>query len=105
MSEPNAIYNSNNHYGLPPKEAQEAYGSFMEFDRNRNGLITPTEMKECLRRANVQFQDADIDQTFSKYMDLNKDGNVSLDEYMKFMAIVFRNECQGFKQPDDDVKQ
>jgi Ca2+-binding EF-hand superfamily protein len=101
MSEPPSAYNSNNHYGLPSKFAQESYGSFTEFDVNRNGAITIDETKECLRRAGIQFQESDVNNTFQKYMDLNKDGNVSLDEYMKLMAAVFRGERQGFKHPDD----
>jgi Ca2+-binding EF-hand superfamily protein len=105
MSEPNPVYNAKNHYGLPSNIAQEAYGSFMEFDLNRNGSITPDEMKECLRRANVQFQDADIDQVLRNQMDLNNDGKVSLEEYMKFVAAIHRDECKGFLPPVNNVKQ
>ncbi|CAF1084071.1 unnamed protein product [Rotaria sp. Silwood1] len=105
MSEPNAMYNPINHYGLPSKVAQEAYGLFMKFDRNRNGSITLDEIQECVRLAKVQFEDTDMDKMLLKYMDLNEDGTVSLDEFMKFMAAVHRNECQEFKPFVTDVKK
>lgn len=104
MSEPNAIYDPSIHQGLSQKAAQEAYDSFTKFDSNRNGSITLDEVKECLQRLSIEFEDTDVDRKFRKYMDLNADGKVSLDEYMKFMAAVHRHECEGFKIPVDHIK-
>ncbi|CAF1072258.1 unnamed protein product [Rotaria sp. Silwood1] len=105
MSEPNAIYDLSNHYGLPSDVAQEAYELFMKLDRNRSGSITLDEIQECLKLAKIQMVHTNSDKTLLKFMDFNEDGTVSLNEYMKFMAAIHRNEYQEFKFLTDDVKQ
>jgi hypothetical protein len=82
---------------LKPDQVQEITTAFMEFDGNRNGFITPSEMKECLRRSNIQFQDAEVDRVMAN-MDLNHDGSVSYDEYMKFMARVYTGQFDQFQR-------
>ena len=82
---------------LTPTQVQEITTAFMEFDLNHNGFITSQEMKECLRKAGIQYQDAEVDRVISN-MDTNRDGTVSYDEYMKFMARVYTgqyNQGQG----------
>ncbi|CAF0949313.1 unnamed protein product [Rotaria sordida] len=81
---------------LTPNQVQEITTAFMEFDINRNGVITHQEMKECLRRSNIQFQDAEVDRVMSN-MDTNRDGTVSYDEYMKFMARVYTGQYNQFQ--------
>ncbi|CAF2307385.1 unnamed protein product [Rotaria sp. Silwood2] len=89
---------------LKPDQVQEITTAFMEFDVNRNGVITGAEMKECLRKSNIQFQDAEVDRVISN-MDSNRDGTVSYDEYMKFMARVYLGEHSQFQvgQPSGSV--
>jgi hypothetical protein len=82
---------------LKPDQVQEITTAFMEFDLNRNGYITAQEMKECLRRSNIQFQDAEVDRVISN-MDSNRDGTVSYDEYMKFMARVYTGQFDQFQR-------
>ena len=82
---------------LRPDQVQEITTAFTEFDCNRNGFITPAEMKECLRRSNIQFQDAEVDRVMAN-MDLNRDGSVSYDEYMKFMARVYTGQYDQFQR-------
>jgi hypothetical protein len=82
---------------LRPDQVQEITTAFMEFDGNRNGAITASEMKECLRRSNIQFQDAEVDRVIAN-MDLNHDGNVTYDEYMKFMARVYTGQFDQFQR-------
>lgn len=82
---------------LRPDQVQEITTAFMEFDCNRNGLITAQEMKECLRRSNIQYQDAEVDRVISN-MDTNRDGTVSYDEYMKFMARVYTGQFDQFQR-------
>ncbi|CAF3439477.1 unnamed protein product [Rotaria socialis] len=81
---------------LRPDQVQEITTAFMEFDVSRNGFITAGEMKQCLRQANIQYQDAEVDRVISN-MDLNHDGNASYDEYMKFMARVYTGKHDLFK--------
>jgi Ca2+-binding EF-hand superfamily protein len=76
---------------LRPDQIQEITTAFMEFDSNRNGIISSQEMRECLRRSNIQYQDGEVDRVISS-MDFNRDGNVSYDEYMKFMARVYTGQ-------------
>ncbi|CAF3385210.1 unnamed protein product [Rotaria socialis] len=57
---------------LRPDQVQEITTAFMEFDVSRNGFITAGEMKQCLRQANIQYQDAEVDRVISN-MDLNHD--------------------------------
>lgn len=82
---------------LRPDQVQEITTAFMEFDGNRNGVITAQEMKECLRRSNIQYQDAEVDRVISN-MDTNRDGTVSYDEYMKFMARVYTGQFDQFQR-------
>jgi hypothetical protein len=82
---------------LRPDEVQEITTAFMEFDSHRNGVITAQEMKECLRRSDIQFQDAEVDRVISN-MDSNKDGTVTYDEYMKFMARVYTGQNNQFQR-------
>ena len=82
---------------LRPDQVQEITTAFMEFDINRNSYITAQEMKECLRRSNISFQDAEVDRVMSN-MDTNRDGTVSYDEYMKFMARVYTGQFDQFQR-------
>ncbi|CAF4472621.1 unnamed protein product [Rotaria socialis] len=87
---------------LRPDQVQEITTAFMEFDVSRNGFITAGEMKQCLRQANIQYQDAEVDRVISN-MDLNHDGNASYDEYMKFMARVYTGKHDLFYWLDEDI--
>ncbi|UJR07725.1 hypothetical protein I4U23_012010 [Adineta vaga] len=80
-----------NLYGLRADQLFEIQTAFHQFDLNHNGYITGAEMRECLHRFNIGFSDADIQRVLSQ-MDLNRDGQVSYDEYMAFMARVYRGE-------------
>ncbi|CAF0816298.1 unnamed protein product [Didymodactylos carnosus] len=81
---------------LRPDQLDEIRQSFAEFDINRNGYITPQEMKESLRRAGIQFEDGEVDRVISN-MDLNKDGLVSYNEYLKFMARVYTGQHESIQ--------
>ena len=86
---------------LRPDQIQEITTAFMEFDLSRNGVITPDEMKECLRRSGIQHQPGEVERVLGS-MDTNRDGNVTYDEYMKFMARVYTgqlNQTQGGPPP------
>ncbi|CAF3103762.1 unnamed protein product [Rotaria socialis] len=78
---------------LKPDQLKEIVSSFMEFDQNKNGSISSQEMKECLCRAHVAFDDAEVTTVMSS-MDHNKDGNVSFEEYLKFMSRMFIGDLQ-----------
>ena len=82
---------------LKPDQVQEITTAFMEFDSNHNGYITAQEMKECLRRSGIQHQDAEVDRVISN-MDTNRDGTVTYDEYMKFMARVYTGQLDQFQR-------
>lgn len=82
---------------LRPDQVQEITTAFMEFDLSRNGAITPDEMKECLRRSGIQHQPGEVERVLSS-MDINRDGNVTYDEYMKFMARVYTGQLNQPQQ-------
>ncbi|CAF0858596.1 unnamed protein product [Didymodactylos carnosus] len=93
--------------GLSQSELQEINDSFHSFDLNRDGSITPDEIKQCLRRANVTALDAVIDRVIKtgkylmdNHMDSNRDGRISYDEYLKFMTTVYRGTHQELKRQD-----
>ncbi|CAF1429551.1 unnamed protein product [Didymodactylos carnosus] len=89
--------------GLSQSELQEINDSFHSFDLNRDGSITPDEIKQCLRRANVTALDAVIDRVIKydlQQMDSNRDGRISYDEYLKFMTTVYRGTHQELKRQD-----
>jgi len=76
---------------LKPDQVQELTTAFQAFDENRNGFITPEEMKECLRRSKIPHENAEVQRVISA-MDYNNDGKVSYAEYMKFMALAYTGD-------------
>lgn len=81
--------NQTNIYGLRPDQLHEIQAAFHEFDTNHNGYITGEEMRQCLQRYHVRFNDFDIQRVLSQ-MDANHDGRVTYDEYMMFMTKLYR---------------
>jgi Ca2+-binding EF-hand superfamily protein len=81
---------------LKPDQLQEIITAFQDFDDNRNGSISPQEMKECLRRSKIPTEDAEINQVISN-MDSDNDGHVSFEEYLKFMAHVYSGKIKQYK--------
>jgi Ca2+-binding EF-hand superfamily protein len=81
---------------LKPEQIKEITTAFKEFDSNNNGSITPSEMKACLRKSKVPYNDGEVDQVI-KNMDSDGDGDVSFDEYMKFMAYTFTGHLDEYK--------
>ena len=82
-------YNTSNVYGLRPEQLYEIQTAFHEFDANHNGYITGDEIRQCLQRYHVRFNDFDIQRVLSQ-MDSNRDGRVTYDEYMTFMSRLYR---------------
>ncbi|CAF0889476.1 unnamed protein product [Adineta ricciae] len=76
---------------LKPEEIAEIKTAFKEFDKDSNGYITSDEMHECLRRSHVSHDNNEILQVM-KNMDSNRDGTVSFDEYMTFMAYLYTGQ-------------
>ncbi|CAF1102977.1 unnamed protein product [Adineta ricciae] len=83
--------NESNLYGLRPDQLFELQTAFHQIDSNHNGYITGDEMRECFQRFHIGYTDAEIQRVLSQ-MDFNRDGRVSYDEYMTFMARVYRGE-------------
>lgn len=80
-----------NMYGLRADQLFQIQTAFHQFDADHNGFITLDEMRQCLHRSGIAASDFEVYQTLSK-MDYNHDGQISYDEYMKFMARVYRGE-------------
>ena len=81
---------NSNMYGLRGDQLFEIQSAFHEFDINHNGYITIGELRQCLRRNRIYSNDFEIVRVLSQ-MDLNGDGQVSYDEFMRFMAHVYRS--------------
>ncbi|CAF2880538.1 unnamed protein product [Rotaria sp. Silwood2] len=80
-----------NIYGLDADQLFELQAAFHQIDTNHNGYITGNELRQCLLRSGVPYNDLEIQRVLSK-MDYNRDGRVSYDEYMKFMSRIYRGE-------------
>lgn len=80
-----------NMYGLRADQLFQIQSAFHQFDADHNGYITLDEMRQCLHRSGVPVSDFEIYQTLSK-MDYNQDGQISYDEYMRFMSRTYRGE-------------
>lgn len=73
---------------LKPDELLEITTAFKDFDKDKNGFITAQEMHECLQRSRVSHANSEVEEVM-KNMDSNRDGTVSFDEYLDFMAHVY----------------
>jgi len=80
-----------NMYGLRAEQLYEIQAAFHEMDANHNGYLSIGEIRQCLLRNNVRFNDSEIHRVLAQ-MDYNHDGRVSYDEYMYFMAQIYRGE-------------
>jgi Ca2+-binding EF-hand superfamily protein len=83
--------NETNMYGLRADQLFEIQTAFHQIDSNHNGYITSAEMRDCFQRLNIRYSEEDIQRVLLN-MDFNRDGQVSYDEYMAFMAKVYRGD-------------
>ena len=81
-----------NPYGLRADQLAEVQTAFHQFDLDHNGYITGAELQQSLQRFGVPHNNAEIQRVLSE-MDYNRDGRVSYDEYMRFMASIYRGEA------------
>ncbi len=81
---------------LKPAQLMEIVKAFQEFDGNGNGSISPAEMKECLRKSKIQYEDSEVSQVIAN-MDSNNDGDVSFEEYLNFMAHAYTGKIKQFQ--------
>jgi Ca2+-binding EF-hand superfamily protein len=81
---------------LKPAELEEITKAFREFDGNNNGSITSQEMKECLRKSKIPYQDSEVAEVIAS-MDNNHDGTVSFEEYLEFMAYAYSGQIKKYQ--------
>jgi Ca2+-binding EF-hand superfamily protein len=80
-----------NMYGLRADQLFEIQTAFHQMDANHNGYITGDEVRQSLQNSHVRCRDFDIQRVLSQ-MDYNRDGRVSYEEFMRFMARIYRGE-------------
>ncbi|CAF1073047.1 unnamed protein product [Rotaria sp. Silwood1] len=80
-----------NIYGLDADQLFEIQAAFHQIDTNHNGYITGSELRQSLLRSGIPVSDFEVQRVLAK-MDYNQDGRVSYDEYMTFMASIYRGQ-------------
>mmetsp|Transcript_67472 Transcript_67472/g.170209 ORF Transcript_67472/g.170209 Transcript_67472/m.170209 type:complete len:82 (-) Transcript_67472:84-329(-) len=58
---------------------------FKLFDKDRNGFITPEELKKAMARGGMEITDEEVNDMISK-VDVNSDGKVNYEEFAKMMG-------------------
>ncbi|KAJ6754441.1 EF HAND CALCIUM-BINDING FAMILY PROTEIN [Salix purpurea] len=57
---------------------------FSHFDENGDGRISPSELQQCVRKMGGELSAMDAETTI-KFLDLDEDGSVKLEDFVKFV--------------------
>ncbi|KAJ6776847.1 EF-HAND CALCIUM-BINDING DOMAIN CONTAINING PROTEIN [Salix koriyanagi] len=57
---------------------------FSHFDENGDGRISPSELQQCVRKMGGELSAMDAETTI-KFLDLDEDGAVKLEDFVKFV--------------------
>ncbi|XP_070549527.1 calmodulin-2-like [Ptychodera flava] len=61
--------------------------AFNVFDKDGNGFITASELREVLAGFDLKMTDEEVEEMIKKY-DIDKDGQVKFDEFAKMMSNI-----------------
>ena len=73
------------HLNDKSKYEQDLRNAFHNFDKDSNGFITRSELKETMKELGQKLNDDEIDQML-KEADINGDSKISFVEFMKLMS-------------------
>ncbi|KAJ8300902.1 hypothetical protein KUTeg_022421 [Tegillarca granosa] len=80
---PKEVGESNNECGQSQRKSQsdtDLKQIFEKFDKDGNGTISKTELKESLNEMGEEMTDGEVDEMFRK-VDFNKNGRISFREF------------------------
>jgi len=63
---------------------QDLKAAFSVFDRDKNGFITRDELKSAMQLMGETLSDSDLDELL-KATDLDKDGKINYEEFIKML--------------------
>ncbi|PSR92769.1 Calmodulin-like protein [Actinidia chinensis var. chinensis] len=66
---------------------EELKEAFKVFDKDQNGYISATELRQVMINLGEKLSDEEVDQMI-KEADLDGDGQVNFDEFVKMMTVV-----------------
>ncbi|XP_010448264.1 PREDICTED: probable calcium-binding protein CML21 [Camelina sativa] len=61
---------------------------FQEFDEDSNGSIDHTELKNCIRKLEISFEEDEINDLF-KACDINEDMGITFTEFIVLLCLVY----------------
>ncbi|CAB79502.1 putative protein [Arabidopsis thaliana] len=61
---------------------------FQEFDEDSNGSIDHTELKNCIRKLEISFDEEEINDLF-KACDINEDMGITFTEFIVLLCLVY----------------
>ncbi|CAF1203160.1 unnamed protein product, partial [Rotaria sordida] len=82
---------------LTQEQIDEINHSFHELDKNQNGYVNKSEIKERMKKTHLEDLDVIVDHYLRK-MDQNADEQVSYDEYLKFMTAIYLGEHKNLRK-------
>ncbi|XP_036400833.1 glycerol-3-phosphate dehydrogenase, mitochondrial [Megalops cyprinoides] len=72
---------------LPPPEVERYKKRFHKFDKENKGFITTVDVQQVLESIGVQIDENTLHEILNE-VDLNKNGQVELDEFLQLMSAV-----------------
>ncbi|CAF0795861.1 unnamed protein product [Brachionus calyciflorus] len=94
--------------GLSEEEIESIRASFEFFDKDKNGFITTSELRDVIKKCGSKLKEKDVKEMVKQF-DVDKDGKINFDEFIQLMTVNFNNTdnfeenlFKAFKKFDKD---
>ncbi|CAF1070377.1 unnamed protein product [Brachionus calyciflorus] len=82
--------------GLSEDEIESIRASFEFFDKDKNGFITTSELRDVIKKCGSKLKEKDVKEMVKQF-DVDKDGKINFEEFIQLMTVNFNNS-DNFEQ-------